>query len=239
MTGDEHEAQEVVADAVVERGVEIRRRQLALRLDLATELLVLALDELASAQQVDRTVLRGGHEPGARLVRDARLRPALERGDERLLREVLGDPDVAHDPRQTGDEPGRLDPPDRVDRAPRIGSRHGFRSEHLPPPVQDRGRRRRPQPLPSQQRPISRTSTVAHSVAGHWLAIATASAFVRQSRRKKPPTISLDSANGPSTTTRLPFRTAIRTPSASDLRESLAWSTPRALRSSVKPSMRS
>src|SRR5439155_10977160 len=83
-----------------------------------------------------------------------------------------------------------------------------------------------PQPLPSQQRPISRTSTVAHSVAGHWLAIATASAFVRQSRRKKPPTISLDSANGPSTTTRLPFRTAIRTPSASDLRESLALSTP-------------
>src|SRR5439155_1555531 len=60
MTGDEHEAQEVVADAVVERGVEIRRRQLSLRRDLATELLVLALDELASAQQVDRTVLRGG-----------------------------------------------------------------------------------------------------------------------------------------------------------------------------------
>src|SRR5204863_4819202 len=47
MTGDEHEAQEVVADAVVERGVEIRPGPLSLARDLAPELLVLALDELA------------------------------------------------------------------------------------------------------------------------------------------------------------------------------------------------
>ena len=62
-------------------------------------------------------MLRGGHEPGARVVRDARLRPLLERGDQRVLRELFGQADVAHDPRQAGDEPGRLDPPDRVDRA--------------------------------------------------------------------------------------------------------------------------
>ena len=54
---------------------------------------------------VDRAVLRGGHEPGARVVRDARLRPLLERGDERVLRELLGEADVAHDPREAGDEP--------------------------------------------------------------------------------------------------------------------------------------
>ena len=80
---------------------------------------------------IDGAMLRGGHEPGARVVRDARLRPLLERGDEGVLREFLGKTDVAHDPRETGDEPGRLDPPDCVDRAMCIGSRHGYRSHHL------------------------------------------------------------------------------------------------------------
>ena len=136
MAGREHQAQEVVADVVVERGVEIGRGRLLLRLELAAELLVLALEQLVPAQQVDRAMLRGGHEPGARVVRDARLRPLLERGDERVLRQLLGQPDVAHDPREAGDEPGRLDPPDRVDRAMGVGSRHGYRSEHRPPSAQ-------------------------------------------------------------------------------------------------------
>ena len=50
MAGREHEAQEVVADVVVERGVEIRRGRLLLGLELATELLVLALEQLVPAQ---------------------------------------------------------------------------------------------------------------------------------------------------------------------------------------------
>src|SRR5262249_8793406 len=159
------------------------------RLDLTTELLVLALDQLPPAQQIDRTMLCGGHEPRARLLRDAGLWPPLERGDERLLREVLRHAHVADDPREAGDEPGGFDPPDGVDRRVRIGSGHGDRSQQLPPLVQDHGARVRseleplaggdwPQSLPSQQGPISRTSTVAHSVAGHSLAIATASSLV-------------------------------------------------------------
>ena len=82
MAGREHEAQEVVAHVIVEGRVEIRHGQLLLRLELATELLVLALEPLVSAQEIDRAMLRGGHEPGARVVRDARLGPLLERGDE-------------------------------------------------------------------------------------------------------------------------------------------------------------
>ena len=66
---------------------------------------------------VDRPVLGGGHQPGTRVARHARLGPLLERGDERILREILGQADVAHDPRQPGDEPRRFDPPDRVDGA--------------------------------------------------------------------------------------------------------------------------
>jgi hypothetical protein len=37
--------------------------------------------------------------------------------NERLLRQVLGDADVAPDPGQAGDQPRRLDSPNSVDRA--------------------------------------------------------------------------------------------------------------------------
>src|SRR5439155_512472 len=60
MTGGEHEAQEVVADVVIDRGLEVRHRPLLPGLELAAELLVLALEPLASTQAVDRTMLRGG-----------------------------------------------------------------------------------------------------------------------------------------------------------------------------------
>jgi hypothetical protein len=128
MTRRENEAQQVVADVIVERVAQIRDGHLLLDLELAAELLMLALEQLASAQPVDRTVLSGGHEPSARVVRDARLRPPLERGNESILRQLLGETGIAHDPRETGDEPRRLDPPDCVDRAMGIGSRHGYRS---------------------------------------------------------------------------------------------------------------
>ena len=85
---------------------------------------MLALEQRVAAEEVDRAVLGGGHQPGARVVRDARLRPLLERGDESILRELLGEADVAHHPREPGDESGRLDPPDGVDRAMCVGSRH-------------------------------------------------------------------------------------------------------------------
>src|SRR5216684_4017151 len=131
MTGYEHETKEVVADVIVERGIEIRHGHLLLRLELATQLLVLALESLVSAEEVDCTVFRSGHEPGARVVRDARFRPLLERSDESVLREFLGKTDIADDPRETRDDPGRLDPPDCVDCAMCIGSRHGYRSHHV------------------------------------------------------------------------------------------------------------
>jgi hypothetical protein len=130
MTAREYETQEIIADVVVDRGFEIRLGRLLPGLDLPAELRVFPLEEPHSAQPVDRPVLCRGHEPGARVVRDARLRPPFERRDESVLREVLGKTDVAHHPGEAGDEPGRLDSPDRVDRAMGIGSRHGSRSHH-------------------------------------------------------------------------------------------------------------
>ena len=129
MAAGEHEPQEVVGDVV-----DLERARLGGErdLELAHEFLLLALERRTAPQRVDRAVLGGGHQPGARVVRDARLRPGLQRGDERVLREVLGEAHVAHDPRQPGDQPRRLDPPDRVDRAlggasPGGGGREGKR----------------------------------------------------------------------------------------------------------------
>jgi hypothetical protein len=48
------------------------------------------------------------------------VRPLLERGDQRVLGELLGKTNIADDARQTGDESGGLDPPDCIDRAMRI-----------------------------------------------------------------------------------------------------------------------
>ena len=127
MTRDEHQAQEVVAHFVVDRLYELRLRAPLPGLEFGPELLVLALGELAVAQVVDRPMLRGGHEPGARVVRDTRLRPPLQRGDQGILRQVLRDAHIAHDPHQSRDEAGRLDPPDRIDREMWV-RRHGARN---------------------------------------------------------------------------------------------------------------
>jgi len=57
-------------------------------------------------QQVDGTSLADGHEPAARVARDARLGPLLERRYQRILGEVFGDGDVTDESSQPGDEPG-------------------------------------------------------------------------------------------------------------------------------------
>ena len=43
--------------------------------------------------------------------------PLLERGDEGVLGQLLGEADVAHDAGEAGDERGGLDAPDGVDGA--------------------------------------------------------------------------------------------------------------------------
>jgi hypothetical protein len=131
MAGDEHQAQEVVAHVLVDRGLQVRHGQFLPDLHLAAHLLQLAVAAPVAAQDVDGAALRGGHQPGARVLRDARRRPLLDGGDQRVLRQLLGDADVAHHPRQAGDEPRRLDAEGRFDRLMIIGRWHGGRSEHL------------------------------------------------------------------------------------------------------------
>jgi hypothetical protein len=117
---NEHQAQQIVSDVVVEGG-EIRI------LDgqhLAPQLLVLSLQQRVTAETVDGTPLRNRHEPRSRIARDSFVRPLRKGSDECVSRELLGEVDVAHDARQRAEQSGRFDPPDCFDCTARLSGAH-------------------------------------------------------------------------------------------------------------------
>jgi hypothetical protein len=131
----EHQAQQVVADIVVERGVEVGRLARAGGLQVMAQFLVLALDQLCAAQAVDGAVPGGGHQPGAGLVGDAGARPPLQGGNQGVLRQLLGETHIAHHAGEAGDQLRPLDAEHRLDGAMGaggggVGGRHGRRSDH-------------------------------------------------------------------------------------------------------------
>src|SRR5438477_165152 len=88
-------------------------------------------EERRAASSAPRGTSKG--TPLSASVRLARTMRWAMVGSEGILTEVRRQAEVAHDARQAGDEARRLDPPDRLDRAMGVGSRHGLRSEHLAP----------------------------------------------------------------------------------------------------------
>src|SRR5947208_10245956 len=125
MAGDEDEPQEIVFNVLVHGSLDFLGGSFLLRLKIATDLLVLALEALVAAKKVDGAMLGGGHEPGAGIVRHSRFGPALQRGDERVLREIFGNANIADDAREAGDQSGGFYPPDCVNSAMRIRQGHG------------------------------------------------------------------------------------------------------------------
>jgi hypothetical protein len=94
----EHQPEQVVADVSSSAASRSGTAPPA-ALELVAELLVLALEH-APPRTVDRPVLGRRHEPRAGIVGTPDCRPALERAQQRVLREVLREPDVAHDARE-------------------------------------------------------------------------------------------------------------------------------------------
>ena len=67
MTGREDEAEEVIADVVVEGRIEIRQGPGLPHLERPAELFLLAFKPLVATVEFDRPPLAGGHEPRAGL----------------------------------------------------------------------------------------------------------------------------------------------------------------------------
>lgn len=106
MAGRENQAQQVVAYVIVEGFDQVRCRGALLSLELMAKLRVLSLEQLVATERINRPMLRGSHEPGAGVPWYAGHRPLLECGNERILREILCETDIAHDPNETGNESG-------------------------------------------------------------------------------------------------------------------------------------
>ena len=121
MAGDEHQAQQVVADVVVERVLGGAVGQPRPLVELARQLVVLAIEPGAAAQQIDGPVLGRLHQPGARVARHAGRRPLLEGRDQRVVRQVLGRADIAHQAHQPGNQLRRLEAPHRLDGGMGVG----------------------------------------------------------------------------------------------------------------------
>jgi hypothetical protein len=122
MAGGEDQPQQVVVDLVRRHLAELRRAGSG-RLQVPADQRVLALQFAVAAEQVDGAPLGHGHQPGARIARDAGGGPLLQRGDDRVLGQFLGQAHVARVAGQPRDQPGPLDPDHRVDR--RMGIRPG------------------------------------------------------------------------------------------------------------------
>ena len=186
----------------------------------------LAREGLVAPDQVDAAPLGGGHQPRARVARHPVARPLLQRGDQRVLRQLLGHPYVVHQPGQSGDQPRRLDPPHRLHRTPApgpgrpagagracggvvaVGCCHGPHHSSRGATAQSGRPARTVQPRPYAGSSTCRTSAaISHSSPwmarkrdAHCAASSTDFAWMMA----YPPMTSLASANGPSSTVCFP-----------------------------------
>ena len=108
--------------------IEVGLGLVAARVEFVAQLDVFPLDAFVTAEVVERAVLGDRHQPRAGIARHAFGRPLFERGDQRVMREILGQADVADDADETGDQARRFDAPDRVDGALDVGGRRS--SQH-------------------------------------------------------------------------------------------------------------
>src|SRR5919198_2206984 len=234
MAGDEYKAQQVVADVVIHGCSKVRYLHLPLG-DLTTEMFVLAVDERSAAKKINRSMFRRGHEPRARILRNARLGPLFKRGNEGILRQLFCDAHVAHHSSQPGNYPSRLDSPNRLNRAMRIGSCHSYRSHHVH--AFSATSAWSAAFAQGESTPGSKSWRNSHSPSPatwrNFRASSIASPLEFTLRIANPPTISFASVKGPSVTVNLPLDRRTRAPTAVGRQPSVASNQPAFIPSSI------
>ena len=126
MAGREDQRQTVVADRIVQRLVEVGLVEPVCQ-NAVVDLVAFAGDDTLMPKRIEAPALPHLHQPGAGIARDAVVRPLRQGGDQRLLRQFLGAPDIAGEAGQPRDQPRRFDAPDHLDGAVCIAARHGRR----------------------------------------------------------------------------------------------------------------
>src|SRR5215469_1669071 len=104
MTGGEDQPQQVVIDVVSDSAIEVGGAVVPAGLQRPPDLRVLALTFGVAPEVVNCPAFGDGHQPGARVARNSVARPLLERGDDGVLSQLLGEADVTvGEPREPGD----------------------------------------------------------------------------------------------------------------------------------------
>ncbi len=116
VAGDEDEAEEVVADGVVEGGAEVGHGLFECG-EVACQVFVFALGDGVAAEEIDGAAFGGCGEPCRGIIGNAGLRPLFQGGEQGFLREVFGEADVAGEACEAGDDARGLDAPDGFDGA--------------------------------------------------------------------------------------------------------------------------
>ena len=178
VAGEQDQPQHVVLHVVHQ----LRRLRHRVLLQVVGELRKPPAQTGGASYLIDAAAAGDGEQPGLRLTRDAVPRPALQRGDQGVLGEILGQREVTGEAGERRDDPCRLDPPHRGDGLPRGGLRHA-------PPSSGGGPK------------TGRTSTEpSHPGQNSWCrlsmrrACSVASSTERTSRTAYPPTTSFASA---------------------------------------------
>jgi hypothetical protein len=91
-----------------------------LKLKLAANFFLFAFKAYVSANQVNGFMICCGHEPGARVIWNARLGPLLKSGNKSALGNGPCNANIAHKARETRDASGGPDPPDCINSAMNI-----------------------------------------------------------------------------------------------------------------------
>ena len=125
VTRRKDQSEQIVADIVVNRCVEIGCVVSVGCVRILAQHLVLLLDQGTTTEQIDRAILCSRHEPCARIVWNARRGPPFERDHQCVLRKIFGGANIADHTRQAGNQSRRLDAPHRVDRTVRDAFRPG------------------------------------------------------------------------------------------------------------------
>ena len=126
MARDEHQRQHVVVDGIgVEQDVHSGLPPPTIAgVQIAREDGIPGIARRPPPEGVDGPAPADGEQPSGRLGRHSIDGPGDERLGQRLLRDVLGQREIAGVPGEGADDAGGLHPPHRLDGAPRLGRAH-------------------------------------------------------------------------------------------------------------------
>ncbi len=140
MAAGKNQPQPVVLQAFVLIGRACRASRVPLRFEMPRQIVLRRIKPRAPPQRIDRLESRRRNQPRPRILRNARLRPSLQRNRKRFMHRLFGQIEIAQQTHQGRQHPPRLRPVKCLDRRTNL-----FRRQRRHP--RQTNKRRRPAQL--------------------------------------------------------------------------------------------